>query len=244
MATRYEARLALFEMIERNIAAHGLHVYAVCGGSQVPRYLYSIGLFPRFGFELVFAGAAIFSNSAGADLINEVAIELTSDKLGSDFETKFGKVRLRRADATWSTLLPLGANDFYHQKAIGLMQVVFAESSKLLDVPEMSMPWSIELPAWRYLSAPWAYPISYKSIAVTDVETLQGEPVLEIARWEDNQWEVFSRYGPDVDKQDVRIVPISYFLDRLDPALFFLEIGKGIWRDSRHSGWKSMSTSE
>ncbi len=54
-------RAKWLEKIKHNIESHGFHMYLVMGG-LTPRFVYSIGLSPVIGFEIVFAGAIFYDN--------------------------------------------------------------------------------------------------------------------------------------------------------------------------------------
>lgn len=63
---------------------------------------------------------------------------------------------------------------------------------------------------------------------------LYGEKATELTRWETNEWKIFSGSGPDVPKEDIRIIPLAILIGidkSLEPALH-LDVGKGLSRDS------------
>ena len=63
---------------------------------------------------------------------------------------------------------------------------------------------------------------------------MRGGRITEAVRWEETEWELFAGAGPDVVEKDVRIVPLGVLLG-VDPTLeeaTYLDIGKGLWRDS------------
>lgn len=58
-------------------------------------------------------------------------------------------------------------------------------------------------------------------------------------RWENLEWELFAGAGPEVEKKDMRVVPISVMLgidNSLDDILK-LSPGKGIWREDKNDDW-------
>ena len=91
---------------------------------------------------------------------------------------------------------------------------------------------------WRWLREPWTFPVPEDSTAVTDLAALQGEPVTEAARWEEDYWELFAGCGPDVPKDEQRVVALGTLV-AADPSLaavMNLEVGAALWRDG-HSEW-------
>lgn len=109
----------------------------------------------------------------------------------------------------------------------------------ILDIPEMTAPWSATVePVWRWLREPWTFPVPKNSEAVTDLAALRGKPVTETARWEENYWELFAGRGPDVPKEEKRVVALGTLV-AADPSLaavMNLKLGTGLWRDG-HSEW-------
>jgi hypothetical protein len=57
-------------------------------------------------------------------------------------------------------------------------------------------------------------------------------------RWDEENWELFAGAGPDVSKDELRVVPLGTLV-AADPSLVAvinLEVGAGLWRDDI-SGW-------
>ena len=57
-----------------------------------------------------------------------------------------------------------------------------------------------------------AYPVPEDSMAITHVPVLFGGPATEVVRWGTDEWEIFASAGPDVPKEDRRIVPLGVLL--------------------------------
>jgi hypothetical protein len=58
-------------------------------------------------------------------------------------------------------------------------------------------------------------------------------------RWEEDEWEMFAGSGPDVEKNDIRVVSLGTILG-IDSTLLSavdLKIGEGLWRTDRDSDW-------
>ncbi len=133
----------------------------------------------------------------------------------------------------------LGVYDFFNIEHIEAYQIIPEEKNQLMDVPDMSETWDINDPIWKWLEKEWPYGIPQRSIAITNFMALKGECITELTRWEENEWEMFAGAGPDVEEEDIRIVPFGTLLG-IDPSLetsINLEIGKGLWRDSKDHEW-------
>jgi hypothetical protein len=85
----------------------------------------------------------------------------------------------------------------------------------------------------------WTYPVRKDSTAITDLAALRGERITEACRWEEDEWELFAGAGPDVGKDETRVVALGMLL-AVDPSLdpvVGLTIGTGMWRDDELSEW-------
>lgn len=228
MKTRNQA----LEEIAKNIRDHRYHVYIVSGG-PTPRWAYTIGLTPKTGFELAFAGGAIFLKDDVLEILHHIVNQINRNELLPSIEVpKRGSFRLSPVCQEWSARLLLGAID-YHQKGVECRQVVPDDAHKSIDVPDLSTPLvrGAATP-WRWLDEPWPYAVSAKSEAMTNLKALMGVRVTEGARWEDDYWEVFSGSGEEVSREEGRLVPLGTLLGA-DPsleALTRLDVGTAMWR--------------
>ncbi len=237
----------MLESIRANIAKYGHHIYLVSGGPS-PRYAYTIGLSPTIGAELTLAGAAVYSADDVKRIINDMAAKLKT-KAGSaqsSFEVKsLGSFTLRKADPSWASTLMLGALDFYGKKEIEALQIVPDQEHWSIDIANMVRPWSPTTdPVWQWLHAPWRYPVSPQSVAVTNLGALRGERITEAARWEPSEWELFAGAGPDVPREEVRMVPLGTLLavDESLDAVTSLDVGHALWRDATELEWHPWNT--
>ncbi len=243
-----DVRAAALKSIRTNIAKFGHHNYIILGG-PLPRFAYSIGLSETVGSELVMAGGCFFTADEVSRIIDVVSAqlsELSPDKcppvmidIGS-----LGVFSLRDVDASWCCLL-LGALDFYGVDHIGALQIVPAEDSWTIDVPALNRPWSAKSePVWQWVKEPWQYPVPKDCTVVTNLDALRGKTITEVARWEPEQWEMFAGAGPDVDKEDVRVVPLGTLLgaDHSLEMATTLEVGRGVWRDREELSWHQWTT--
>jgi len=228
--------------IERNIREHGCHVYLV-GGDLNPRYSYTIGLSTSVGVELVLAGAAFFTAKEVGRIINFVGRELIAGgrRDASRAVDGLGSFALREIRDSWTSKMLLGALDYYKTSTIPALQVVPDPEHWSLDIPDMTRDWNPATePVWKWLGdAKWNYPVPATSIVATDIGALRGRRITEAARWEDDQWEMFSGSGSDSTREEMRVVPLAVLIG-LDPSLLpaiELGIGHGLSRDSSSGGW-------
>ena len=237
------AKSAALETIQGNINKFGHHIYLVSGGTS-PRFSYSIGLSKKVGFELVIAGATFYSAEEVKLIINEMANKLESQIAWDELRVEIaslGKFILRKMDKSWSAALMLGALDFYDQKIVNGLQIVPDKEHWTVDIPDLTEVRSVKTaPVWQWLDNPWKECVPNKAVAITNLSALQGAPITEAMRWEEGEWEMFAGAGPDVNKGDIRIVPLSTLL-AVDPsinAVISLGVGKGLWRDPVDLVWQ------
>lgn len=231
-----EARQRALEQIRENIARFGYHLYIV-SGKQNPRYAYTIGLSPKLGHELIFGGGVLFMYKEVGTIIRGVVDRLTSSS-ASEREAceiaPYGTFSFRPCDPSWASLLMLGATDFYQRPDIPALQVVPDDRHMTIDVPDMAGPWNPQsAPLWQWLKEPWTFSVPSDSEAVTDLDALRGSAVTEACRWEENHWELFAGAGPEVPKEEKRVVGLGMLL-AADPSLapiLDLKIGDGLWRE-------------
>jgi hypothetical protein len=197
------------------------------------------------GVELILAGASFYLNDEVAPILNDISAQLKpqSDWEALRFEVaEQGSFTLRKAHASWATEFMRGALDYYKVADVPALQVVPDEAHWTIDVPDLSAPWSATTePVWRWLHEPWAYPVPEAAVAVTDLAALRGERVTEAMRWEEDEWEMFVGDGPDIPKDELRMVPLGTLVgadESLAPVVY-LPVGEGIWRDpAPDSEWR------
>jgi hypothetical protein len=236
MTDNAQRKLA-FDRIRDNIARKGHHVYLVSGG-PAPRFAYTIGLSETLGTELILAGACFYLNDEAGSIVDEIALELKSraPSVRPTFETNsYGSFTLGKVHTTWVTTLMLGALDFYQVADISALQIVPDEAHRTIDVPNLAEPWSMaSAPAWKWLYEPWTYPVPPNSVAVSNLGALRGDRISEAMRWEEDEWELFAGAGPNVPKDELRVVSLGTLLgvDMSLVPVVNLPIGTGLWRDT------------
>jgi uncharacterized protein DUF4262 len=236
--------------IRDNIARSGHHIYVVAA-ETTPRFAYTIGVSEVIGVELILAGACFYSSRGVGQIINGLVPRLKpgGEREVSRFELAgLGSFTLRNAHASWADELMLGALDYYSVSEIPALQIVPDKACWTIDVPDMSAPWSATTePIWRWLHEPWTYPVPKEARAATDLAALRGERIIEAVRWEEDEWELFSGPGPDIPKDEMRMVPLGTLL-AVDPSLVpvvSLALGEGLRRDpDPHSRWRPWRKSE
>jgi Domain of unknown function (DUF4262) len=243
-------RERVLNLIRQNIAQHGYHTYIVTGGGS-PRYAYTIGLSKSFGAELLIAGAYFYLQDELPKIIDAVVAKLRRHiawKEESVAVGQFGSFSFLGVHESWVTTMMLGALDFYQVKEIEAFQIVPDKTHWTIEIPNLSRPWSAaDAPSWQWLHEKWTYPVPAKSMAITNLGALRGERVTEAMRWEEDEWELFAGAGPDVPKEQRRVVPLGVLLarDKSLDSVVSLPIGKGLWRDavSEWHPWGHAATS-
>lgn len=231
-------RSEFLNIIETNIRENEYHLTLVNGG-QHPEFSYTIGLTEKLGFELIIAGGFISVKDNEA-IFRYIYNELKS---GQTLESKFSlsendNFYLGKVDPSWSKKLMLGVYDYYNLDEITAYQII--PVNRTIDTPLMSEVKIPDDPIWKWLDLDWDMKVPKNSYVITDIESLQGKTITELTRWEEHVWEMFSGPGPDVQEEDIRIVSLGTILGidaSLEPILK-LEIGQGLWRDSKDSEWQ------
>jgi hypothetical protein len=226
------------DIIRKSIDKNGYHVTLVNGG-QNPNFSYSIGLSERFGFELIIAGG--FNSIKDNEFIFEHIY--TKLKSGSSVNSQFSLsdndvFHLGTVDSSWCEKLMLGVYDYYNVDEITAYQIIPIE--RTLDTPIMSDAVNPNDPVWKWLYMDWNIDAPKNSYVITDLNALKGKTIIEVAKWEDHVWEMFSGPGPDVEKEDIRVVPLGTILgiDATLKPIVNLIVGQGLWRDNKDSSWQ------
>lgn len=234
-------RQEFIKLIEKNILKFGYHVTLVNRG-QNPHFAYTIGLYKKFGFELVIAGGftSIKNYERSFDLI--LAGLNSGNNLNSIFKSNdmnCENMKLLEMHSSWKNKMIFGAYDYYKLDSIKALQIL-PIGDKLLDVPIMSEPFDKNNPVWKWLSIEWNKNAPKTAYVITNVQFLQGGTITEIMRYEDGYWEMFVGNTDDVSDDDVRVLPLGVMIG-IDSSLedaIQLSIGNGIWREDKEAGWK------
>ncbi len=244
-----DKRQALLAKIKASIDARGYHVRIVDGG-PLPRFCYTIGLHPKVGFEIIFAGGLFFTFDEALEVMNQAASGVLAGgrpEKGCLEVVGVGGFMLAEADGSWVSRMLLGATDYFGGGQLKAFQVVPDRGHRTVDVPDLRATWNAaNQPMWQWFDIEWPYAVSSKSKVATNLDALRGRPITEAMRWEESEWEMFSGAGPDVDPGDIRQIPLGVLL-ALDPTLkpvVDLKPGYGLWRDDQGGEWHAWGKGE
>lgn len=226
------------ELIAINIKRNGYHVYVVSGG-PVPRWAYTIGLSQSLGCELVLAGGALLSKASVLDLI-KVLSQGGAWQINQTFADDRGQFALSPVCGSWGAELLAGANDYYSRQVVAL-QIVPLGALATIEVPDLAHEHVRGEPsAWRWLFEKWPYlNVPPNSEAMVDAHVLRGTAATDVARWEEDYWEVFSSPGVQVVKEDARILPLGALVGS-DPSLEILttlRVGQALQKSKERGMW-------
>ncbi len=236
MRSRDSARAAALDQIRRNVALYGFHTHVIAGGGE-PRYAYTIGLRQSLGAEVILAGAYYYLLNELPIIVKRIVAELKPPVAWDSRKVDLGSwgvFSFRKVHMSWAANLMLGALDFYQVGDIEAFQIVPDDAHFTVDIPNLGETRSPHAgPAWRELRD-WPYPIPMKSVGKTNLAALRGERITEVARWEEDEWELFAGAGPDVSEDERRVVPLRVLLasDQSLIPIVNLPIGRGLWRDA------------
>lgn len=235
-------RSDFLKRVSVNIASYGYHVTVVTGGG-LPRFAYTIGCNETVSAEFVFAGGEYYSQAQIGEIIRAI-VSLATEKVDWQHLSipvgSLGCFSLVPADTSWSKRLLLGAFDYYNQAPLPVWQIMPDGPHCTLDIPDMSHEFAVDSqPVWQWLDRKWDYPIPSDSMALTNLPVLLGETANEVMRWEKDEWEIFCGAGPEVPKEDWRMIPLGVLigLDKTLERAIHLPVGKGLWRDAVELEW-------
>jgi hypothetical protein len=226
--------------VARDIAQFGFHI-TVVQQSAVPRWAYTIGLGKRGLREFVLAGAEVLDLESALGVLRSAADR--SLRLGDSLEDlRVAGVCYRSQIVHPSWRLPMLAGV---DRLVGRDAVVVQlrpSDRRSLDIPDMQSASGVESdPVWRWLVVPeqWPYKASMHGKVVTDTGFLEGAEAVQAARWESDEWEVFSRQGVDVSREEMRVVALgtALGLDSTLEPITRMPLGHGLLR-SRTGAWE------
>lgn len=232
------------DLIRSNIQDHEFHVTIVNSAIQ-PRFAYTIGLTRLLGFELIFAGGIIFLKNDLWLIFDTIVGQLKKHrnllnrKVAVD---NLGSFSFAPVDPSWSKIMMLGVYDYYKTDAINAFQIIPDAEHHTLDIPHMSDKWGGPSdPVWRWLDDVWTYAVPENSTVATNIAVMMGEPITEVTRWEENEWEMFAGEGTEVEKDDMRVVSLGtiFGIDKTLISAIDLPIGKGLWRLDGDAEWNN-----
>ncbi len=228
-----------FAEIRKNIASVGHHVYLIMAGPS-PRFLYTIGLTDVAGAELLLAGGGRYDAQEAYEIVEAGAAAL---KLGGRTKATFtagnhGTFSLRATHASWVEHLLLGATDFYVGAAVHALQIVPDAEHHTLDVPDTALDLASS-PPWKWELEEWPYAVPKDAMAITNLAGIQGQPITEANRWEDDHWEWYA--GSERSEDEMYIVPLATLIAH-DPSLveaMDIPVLTGRGREALGDDWES-----
>lgn len=240
-------KLAALALIQLNIEKYGYHIYIVAG-NELPRFAYTIGVSKLLGAEFILAGAAYYSAEDVRHVIDKITSLSHATPSAQDLNIDgMGRFSFKEVHPSWAEKLLLGAFDYYKKKEIRCLQIVPDQDHSTLDTPNLTNVFDpAKEPVWRWLTEPWQFPVVKTSTATTNIAALRGDAVTEAMRWEEDCWELFAGAGPDVDREDIRVVPLATLL-AIDSSLEIvanLQVERGVWRDGQEGEWHTWGDKE
>lgn len=231
--------------IKSNIDNNSFHI-TVVKSSENPRYAYTIGNLENFGFELILAGSENYVYKDVLTIFNKIVPKLNGNpdlgKLSFDVPN-LGIFNLVSVDDSWNKKMILGVYDYYNINECKSYQILPEQSNQTKDIPDMSKEWNSQDIIWKWLddNILWDFNIPRNSKVTTEVDVLFGKRITEVMRWEEDEWEGFTRNGEEVDKDDIRVVPIATLIgiDDTLKSIVNLPLEKGLWRDDENSQWNN-----
>ncbi|KPH14072.1 DUF4262 domain-containing protein [Chryseobacterium sp. ERMR1:04] len=234
-----------FNKIKNNIERDNFHI-TVVQTSENPRFAYTIGNLERLQFELVLAGNVNYLYEDILRIFNSIVPKLTADLNIREFSVEIegqGVFKLIQVDESWSKLMMLGVYDYFKVETFKAYQILSDNDHYTLDIPNMSERWDAKNIIWKWLDdkVKWDLDVPRDSQVTTELNALFGEKITEVTRWEENEWEAFTQNGEDVDKDNLRVVPIATLLGIDDSlkAILKLNIEDGLWREDENSEWNN-----
>ncbi len=237
-------RSILIEKIRSNINSSGFHISAV-NQDLTPRFAYTIGLFEILGFELIYAGGMNFLLDDINVIINSIGSSLLSKKNNSKNEfiiNKYGLFNLTEVHQSWSKNMLLGAHDYYNVTTIPCFQINPISNNKSLDTPTMNIIYDEkEQTIWSWMTRDFNWNVPKLSKCIINNDILFGAKALEIMRWEEDEWEVFTSNSQTINEEDMRIIPLTTLIgiDITLMRILELEVGKGLIRELPTNEWEN-----
>jgi hypothetical protein len=225
-----------------NIEKYGCHLALLEADNYLPAFVYSIGLFKKFGHpELICFGlktdvmASIINHAA--DLIKN-GEALTPNKEYSSFLEGYN-IQFLKVDKDYYQNYVGYAGWFYDSTFdFPLLQLVWPDK-------EHNFPWDKEFNAdWIFKQPLLDRNIDFKfyeerNLGVfTTKQTFNGDPILYVYHNEDGNWQFHTSLEPNLD--DSMIVALEE-ITKLDPTindLYHLQFGWRAWRENKQDEWE------
>ena len=233
-----EAKQAILDNIEK----HGCHLALLEADNYLPAFIYSIGLFRKFGHpELICFGlktevmASILNHAC--DLIKN-GETLTTNKLYSGFLEGYD-IQFLQVDKDYYPNYVGYAGWFYDMTFdFPVLQLVWPDK-------QHNFPWDKDFnPDWKFKQPLLDRNTDFKfyeerNLGVyTTSQAFNGDPILYVYHNEDGDWQFHTSLEPNLD--DGKLVCLEE-IAKLDPTineLYHLQFGWWAWRDNKDDDWK------
>lgn len=233
-----EAKQAIRDIIEK----YGCHLAILEADNYLPAFVYTIGLFKKFGHsELICFGlktevmASILNHAC--DLIKN-GETLATNKLYSGFLEGYQIQFLPVDKAYYSNYVGYGGWFYDMTFDFPLLQLVWPDK-------QHNFPWDKDFnPDWKFKQPLLDRSIDFKFYeerrlgVYTTRQAFNGDPVLYVYHNEDGDWHFHTSLEPKLS--DSMLVSLEE-ITKLDPTvneLFHLQFGWRAWRDSKEGEWK------
>lgn len=240
--TRQEAEDNI-KVVNENIENYGCHLTLIEADNYLPSFVYSIGLYKKFGHpEIICFG---LNNNVAASIINHACDlikngeTLTAGKLYRGFLEDF-PIQFIQVDKEYYQNYVGYAGWFYNQTFdFPLLQLVWTDKQN-------NFPWDNDFnPDWKFKQPLLDRNTDFKfyeerNLAViTTKQAFNGDPILYVYHNEDGDWQFHTSLEPNLG--DCMVVALEQ-ITKLDPTIneiYYLQFGWRAWRDSKEGEWQT-----
>ena len=230
------------EIVNDNIEKYGCHLTLIEEDNYLPAFVYSIGLFKKFGHpEIICFG---LKTDVLASIINHACDRI---KNGETFTTN----KLYRGFLKDYNIQFLLVKKEYYQNYVGYAGWFYDHT---FDFPLLQVVWTDKqhnFPWDKDFNAEWIYkqPLLDRNIdfkfyeernlgVITTKQAFIGETILFVYHSEDGNWEFHTSLERNL--QNTMVVALEQ-ITKLDPTIneiYYLQFGWRAWRDNKEGEWK------
>ena len=240
--TREEA-IENLKVVNNDIEEYGCHLTLIDADNYMPAFVYSIGLFKKFGHaEIICFGlktevmASIINHAC--DLIKN-GETLTTDKSYRGFLEGF-PIQFIHVDKKYYQNYVGYAGLFYNQSFdFPLLQLVWTDKQN-------NFPWDKDFnPDWKFKQPILDRNTDFKFYEERDLAVLTtkqafiGDTILYVYHDEDGNWQFHTSLEPNLDNSMVVSLDQITKLDTTINEIYYLPFGWRAWRDNKDGEWKS-----
>ena len=229
------------KVVNENIEQYGCNLTLIEADNYMPAFVYSIGLFKKFGHpEIICFG---LNNDVSAAIINH-ACDLI--KTGETLETN----KLYRGFLEGYNIQFLEVSKEYYQNYVGYASWFYNS----FDFPLLQLVWPDKqhnFPWDNDFNEDWIFkqPLLDRNTdfkfyedrnlgVFTTKQAFNGDTILYVYHNEDGNWQFHTSLEPNLD--DSMVVALEQ-ISKLDPTLneiYYLQFGWRAWRDNKDDEWK------